>query len=134
MHFYPGEPNPDRHWLYFQIEDVDGAYEWMRGNGVKILDEPTDQPWHMREFNLRDFNGYHLRFGAANIRAGAPIEIRRIALDARIEERLAALVADLAAHKNMTISEVLEETLLHSFETSRKWSGSGWPARTLRAN
>lgn len=136
VHFFPGEPNPDRHWLYFQVENVDEAYEWMSGNGVAMLDEPTDQPWQMREFNLRDPNGYHLRFGAALIRSGTPIPIQRVGLEARIEKRLAALLADLAEHKRMSISELLEETVLHSFETepqvAGKWVASPHTARNLR--
>lgn len=136
VHFYPGEPNPDRHWLYFQVEDVDEAYEWMSGNGVDTLDPPTTQPWHMREFNLRDPNGYHLRFGAADIRSGEPIAVEREALDASIEKRLVALLADLADHKKMTIGELLEETLLHSFETephmAGRWVTSPHTARNHR--
>lgn len=38
-------------------------------------------------------------------------------VNARVEKRLAALLQDLAAHKQMTIGEVLEETLLHTFES-----------------
>lgn len=136
IHFFPGGPNPDRHWLYCQVEDVDEAYEWMRGNGVDMLDEPTDQPWQMREFNLRDPNGYHLRFGAALIRSGESISVERVALDTRVEKKLAALLVDLAAHKRMTMSQLLEETLLHSFETETalagKWVASPHTARNLR--
>ena len=34
----------------------------------------------------------------------------------RLEKRLAAALADLAAHKQMSLSSCLEETLLHTFE------------------
>lgn len=34
----------------------------------------------------------------------------------RLEKRLAAVLADLAAHKRMSLSSCLEETLLHTFE------------------
>ncbi|MGH1419366.1 MAG: VOC family protein [Hyphomicrobiaceae bacterium] len=136
VHFFPGTPNPDQNWIYFQVEDVDEAYEWMHSNDVKMLDKPTDQPWHMREFNLRDPNGYHLRFGAADVRAGDPIPIERSAFHTRIEKRLGALLEDLAIHKKMSVAEVLEETLLHSFETEPskqgQWVASPHTARTLR--
>lgn len=136
VHFFPGEPNPRGHWLYFQVEDVDEAYEWMNANDVTMLDAPADQPWQMREFNLRDLNGYHLRFGAALIRAGDPIPIERADLELRIEKRLAALLSDLAHHKRMTMSELLEETLMHSFETepamASRWVASPHTARNLR--
>jgi catechol 2,3-dioxygenase-like lactoylglutathione lyase family enzyme len=136
LHFFPGEPNPDRHWLYLQVEDVDEFYEWIRGNGVETLDAPTDQPWRMREFNLCDLNGYRLRFGATDIRSGEPLSVERVPLDARIEKRLVALLEDLADHKKMTVGELLEETLLHSFETTPsmagRWAASPHTARNLR--
>jgi hypothetical protein len=34
----------------------------------------------------------------------------------RLEKRLAAALHDLAAHKRMSLSSCLEETLLHTFE------------------
>lgn len=136
LHFYPGKPNPDHHWVYLQVEDVDEVYEWIRGNGVETLDAPTDQPWRMREFNLSDLNGYHLRFGAADIHAGDTLSVERVPLNARVETRLAALLKDLADHKKMTVDELLEETLLHSFETtpsmSGRWVASPHTARNLR--
>ncbi len=136
MHFYPGKPNPDHHWVYLQVEDVDEVYEWIRGNGVETHDAPTDQPWRMREFNLSDLNGYGLRFGAAGIHAGESLSVERVPLNARVEKRLAALLKDLADHKKMTVDEVLEETLLHSFETtpsmSGRWVASPHTARNLR--
>lgn len=36
---------------------------------------------------------------------------------ARIEKPLAALRRDLAHHKNMSVGEMLEETLVHTFES-----------------
>lgn len=136
VHFYTGDPTPGPHWLYFQVEDVDEVYEWVTGNGVETLDVPTDQPWDMREFNLQDPNGYHLRFGAACIRAGEPVPIERVNFSVPLERRLAALLSDLAVHKKMSMSELLEETLLHSFETeprmAGRWVASPHTARNLR--
>ena len=37
-------------------------------------------------------------------------------MPARLEKRLAALLADLAAYKRMTVSSCLEEMLLHTNE------------------
>jgi hypothetical protein len=44
------------------------------------------------------------------------MEIERVPLETRIEKRLAALMGELAQHKNMTVGEMLEETFLHTFE------------------
>ena len=123
-------------WVYLQVEDVDDVYEWIRGSGVETLDASNDQPWRMREFNLSDLNGYRLRFGAADIHSGESLPVVRVPLNARIEKRLAALLQDLADHKKMTVGEVLEETLLHSFETTPsmagRWVASPHTARNLR--
>jgi hypothetical protein len=40
-------------------------------------------------------------------------------VETRIEKRLAALMRDLAQHKSMSVGEMLEETLLHTFEKVR---------------
>jgi hypothetical protein len=44
------------------------------------------------------------------------LEIERVDVPVRLERRLAAALIDLAAHKRMTVSECLEETLLHTFD------------------
>ena len=48
------------------------------------------------------------------------MEIDRVSVTAWIEKRLLALMEDLAVHKNMKIGEMLEETVLHSFEKCLK--------------
>ena len=47
----------------FMGEDVDGLFARFKAAGVSIEREPTDEPWGMREFAIRDCNGYLLRFG-----------------------------------------------------------------------
>jgi hypothetical protein len=73
-------------------------------------------PWGLREYQVRDLDGYTLTFGQHVPGAGPQIEIERTTISARLEKRLAALLEDLAAHKQMTIGQCLEETLLHTFE------------------
>jgi hypothetical protein len=53
------------------------------------------------------------------------VKVERVGVHARIEKRLAALVKDLAEHKGMTIGELLEETLLHTFEAMPDLEGQG---------
>ena len=79
----------------------------------------------MREFSIKDFNGYHLRFGQHDFRSGPPVKVERVDVQARIEKKLASLMADLAEHKGMTVGEMLEETLLHSFEPMPNFEGQG---------
>lgn len=47
---------------------------------------------------------------------GEPVEIERVELPVRIEKRQAALLADLAKYKCMSVSNLLEEILLHTSE------------------
>lgn len=116
VHFSAGQPNTGRHWLYFHIGDVDELYAWYQENGVELLSEPTTKPWGMREFYVRDLNGYELCFGHSDFKSGDPIEIERVDPGIPLERRMLALLHDLAEHKRLTLSETLEEILLHSFE------------------
>jgi catechol 2,3-dioxygenase-like lactoylglutathione lyase family enzyme len=109
---YP--PNPSGCCLFFNVDDVDALYEFHRANGVDVVQTIGDRPWHIRDYTVRDLNGYHIVFGQHLPNAGDPIKIERVDLTVRIEKRLAALVQDLAAHKRMTVSSCLEEILLHT--------------------
>jgi len=45
--------------LYFRVDkDVDALYRSARRKGAKVLSPPTDMPYGMREFHLRDPDGY----------------------------------------------------------------------------
>lgn len=49
--------------LYFYPDDIDGLWEELRGK-VKIEHPLEDMDYGMREFTIRDPNGYALNFGA----------------------------------------------------------------------
>ena len=59
----PLPPKPQVGFYVFMGEDVDGLFEQYQAAGVHIEREPTNEPWGMREFAIRDCNGYLLRFG-----------------------------------------------------------------------
>jgi catechol 2,3-dioxygenase-like lactoylglutathione lyase family enzyme len=118
LHLGQGTPNPAFGSVYFVVGDVDQLYALQVANGVAIVDPPADQEWGLREYETRDLDGYRLRFGQHLPARQPELVIERVDLPVRLEKRLAALLADLAAHKRMTIGECLEETLLHSFETA----------------
>ena len=124
LHFTLGEPAVNG-WIYFHVEDVDELYDWYKSHGVRVLAPPTTEPWGMREINVVDLNGYSLRFGQSDMSFGDPIPVQRVDVTARLETRLAALVADLAAHKKMTVTQCLEETLLHTLEPLPQRAGEG---------
>ena len=125
------QPNADPHgttsgcWLYFQVDDVGELHEFFQTNGVSIVESPTSKEWGMREISIDDNNGFRLRFGQVDFSQGDPLAVERVEIKTRIEKRLAALLGDLSEHKKMTIGQVLEETLLHSFESVDGMKGQG---------
>lgn len=109
-----GTPNPEGCTLYFVVGDADRLFEFQEANGVQILSEPTDQHYGLRDYRVRDLNGYELAFGHYIYTMGEPLPIERVDVPVRLERRLAALLADLAGLKRMDLTGVLEEMLLHT--------------------
>jgi catechol 2,3-dioxygenase-like lactoylglutathione lyase family enzyme len=111
-----GTPGPSGCAVYFVVGNADELYEFQRANGVDILETPGDRPYGLRDYRVRDLNGYELGFGQHLFNAGPPLEIERVDVPVRLEKRLAALLHDLAKYKRMSLSSCLEETLLHTLE------------------
>jgi uncharacterized glyoxalase superfamily protein PhnB len=116
MFLEQGRPNSDGCSVYFVVGDADELFEFQRASGVEIVAEPDDRPYGLRDYAVRDLHGYHLSFGHQLFNAGPAIEIERVDVPVRLEKRLAALLHDLAAHKRMSITSCLEETLLHTLD------------------
>jgi uncharacterized glyoxalase superfamily protein PhnB len=102
--------------VYFVVGNADDLYALQRANGVSVLQEPEDRDWGLRDFTIRDPDGNHLTFGHRLPTREPPLPVERIDVPVRLEKRLAAVLDDLAKRKRMTVSECLEETLLHTFE------------------
>jgi catechol 2,3-dioxygenase-like lactoylglutathione lyase family enzyme len=132
LHLLEGTPNPGGCSIYFVISDADEFYEYHRSKGVEIVKPPTDQPYELRDYRIKDLNGYELVFGHRLLNAGPPLKIERVDVPVRLEKRLAALLYDLAEHKSMSVSSTLEETLLHTFEEFGDSVASPHTKRTLR--
>ncbi len=113
-----GTPSPslDAAAAYFLVDEVDPLYEFHRANGVEIARPIDDRPYGIRDYVVRDLDGYYLVFSQHLLNQGPRIEIERVDVAVRLEKRLAALLQDLAAHKRMTVSSCLEEMLLHTNE------------------
>ena len=103
-------------WLSIFVDDVDDYFERITRLGAEVIFGPVDEPWGIREIHVRDPNQHVIRFGHGIPMREPKLEIERVPFETRIEKRLAALMGDLARHKNMTVGETLEETLLHTFE------------------
>lgn len=48
---------------YIWIDDADALHDEFRSKGVSIVRPPCDQPYHCRDFEIEDCNGYRLCFG-----------------------------------------------------------------------
>jgi len=111
-----GKPSPDGCSVYFVVDDVDGLHAVHAAAGVDIVEPPDDKPYGLREYSVHDLHGYTLLFGQHLMPREPQLEIQRVDVPVRLERRLAAVLADLAALKKMSVGECLEETLLHTFE------------------
>ncbi len=60
--FFQGVPLGGTFILYIEMEGVDTFYERIKDQ-VDTVFPPADQPYGMREFTMRDCNGYALAFG-----------------------------------------------------------------------
>ena len=114
MFLQKGTPDPKGCSVTFLVGDADQLYEFHRANGVEVAEEIADREYGIRDYAVRDLNGYHLSFGHHLFNAGPPIRIERVDVPVRLEKRLPALLQDLAKHKRMSVNSCLEEMLLHT--------------------
>src|SRR6185295_1062722 len=117
IHIGKGAAHPGESDIYFVIGDADELYDFHLANGVAILVPPGDRDYGLRDYRVRDLNGYVLGFGHYLMDTEPKLEIERVDVPVRLEKRLAAVLGELAAKKGMSVGECLEETLLHTFET-----------------
>ena len=61
--FRPNASYDGRFDAYFDVDDADALYAEFKANGADIVCEPEDQPYMMREFQVRDLDGHLLAFG-----------------------------------------------------------------------
>ena len=111
-----GTPKPAGSSVSFVVNDADELFQFHRTMGVDIVIPPEDRDYGLRDYCVRDPYGNYLSFGHYIYSVGPAIEIERVDLPVRLEKRLAALLQDLAEHKNMSLSSCLEEILLHTNE------------------
>jgi GNAT superfamily N-acetyltransferase/uncharacterized glyoxalase superfamily protein PhnB len=72
-------PEASGHWV--SLRGVDEIYEMHRANGVEIVAPLESKPWGVREYTVRDLNGYTIRFAqggadATKKRGGLPENFR----------------------------------------------------------
>jgi uncharacterized glyoxalase superfamily protein PhnB len=111
-----GTPSPEGCSVYFVVGNADELYEFQRASGVEIVLPPEDRFYGLRDYRVRDLNGYELSFGHHLHNAGPAIEIERVDVSVRLEKRLAALLHDLADHNHVSLTSLFEETFLHTLD------------------
>src|SRR5262245_50826858 len=111
-----GTPEPRGCSVFFVVGDADELFEFQQASGVEIVEPPGDREYGLRDYQVRDLHGYELSFGHYIYNVGPEIEVERVDVPVRLEKRLAALLADLAVRKRMSLSSCLEETLLHTLD------------------
>jgi hypothetical protein len=47
------------------------SYEELGSHGARVLDEPKDYPFGMRDFSIKDLDGNQLSFGMESMTQGA---------------------------------------------------------------
>jgi catechol 2,3-dioxygenase-like lactoylglutathione lyase family enzyme len=108
-----GDPARARGVIALVVSDADALLAYHTATGVHVVEPIADRDYGIRDYAISDPYGHRLTFGHYIYSVGDPIEIERVEVPMRLERRLAALLHDLAAHKRMTLSSCLEETLLH---------------------
>jgi uncharacterized glyoxalase superfamily protein PhnB len=63
IHFVSDGTNPRGVHLFQWLKDVDAYYKEIVERGADVLKQPTDQPYGIREFGVRDLNGVQIVFG-----------------------------------------------------------------------
>ena len=104
-----------QHW--FDVTDADAMLRLHRDRGAEIADDIENKPWGVREYTVRDINGYLLRFGGpctyekpASALATMPPYIEIVARLPTVEEH-SALAKAIGWN---SFREVLPAALAHS--------------------
>jgi GNAT superfamily N-acetyltransferase len=67
------------------VDGVDALHEQHRASGAQILSALEAKPWGLREYTVRDINGYHLRFAESG--SDRPSRVHEDHASAVIDER-----------------------------------------------
>lgn len=123
-------------WLSVFVDDVDELHEEIVARGAVVARGPADEPWGMREMWVECPDGHVVRFGHGIEQAEERVVERR-EITARVETRLAAVLEELAARTRGSLGELLEDIVLHSFESvegkdGHRASATPYTARVMK--
>jgi predicted lactoylglutathione lyase len=69
--FEPNAAYDGRFDVYFNVRDADALHDEFKARGADIVCPPSDEPYMMREFQVRDVDGHLLAFAHDISRTGA---------------------------------------------------------------
>jgi uncharacterized glyoxalase superfamily protein PhnB/GNAT superfamily N-acetyltransferase len=79
------------HSHYFFVDDVQGLYARHQSAGANIIADIENKPWGVREYTVRDINGYHLSFAGAQTLDRPKTATESLPGHVRLEKRMATL-------------------------------------------
>jgi predicted enzyme related to lactoylglutathione lyase len=63
IHFAKDRQMPTGLHVFLWVRDVDAYYREIAGRGVEVIEDPSDRPYGLRDFSIRDPNGVKIVFG-----------------------------------------------------------------------
>ena len=107
------------HSHYFHVDDLETLHARHVAAGAPIISPVANKPWGMREYVVRDLNGYHIRFGGPLKYERPPTAAEslppHIKLDVRVPriEEYVDLCASVGwARHRPSMQDALEHTLV----------------------
>ncbi len=106
------------HQHHFWVDDLDGLHARHIAAGAPIIEPIGNRPWGLREYTVRDPNGYHLRFSGPTTYVKPATALDTMPAYIRIESRLPtgaefiALAASVGWKKTAESSRWLAGSLL----------------------
>ncbi len=79
------------HQHHYWTDDINALHEKHQAGGAPIIDPIANKPWGLREYTVRDPNGYHLRFGGPSTYERPATALQTMPDFIRIEPRLPTL-------------------------------------------
>jgi GNAT superfamily N-acetyltransferase len=76
------------HQHAFSVTGIDPLYDRHRENGVEVISPLQAKPWGLREYIVRDLNGYHLRFAEPITSHATGTAAKKLPENIRLVERL----------------------------------------------
>lgn len=96
------------------VKNVEALYVEFQRSGANITMPPKQMVYGVRELRVEDPDGHILRF-TQNL-PEEDLVVERVAIQPRIERRLASMLEELAVETGRSLGQLVEEIVLHSFE------------------